>query len=147
MSDKASRSNITLYGPNLYIEIYIIHTDIYFIMMYIYKIFIYNFILWECMSVKIDTDIDINIDIDYIDRQLKGSHAIWDDSASHKSHRLTNNSSNTNIVSGMRNIHSSCWSEEFTWFPKQYRLLWLPFIASQKLKVNLHCWQNHVFCK
>lgn len=54
------------------------------------------------------------------------------DNAPPKSHRLSNK---TSILS-MRNLFSSCWLGEFKKPPKQYRLLMLPLIASQNLKVS-----------
>lgn len=35
-------------------------------------------------------------------------------------------------VPGMRNIRLNCWSWEFKWYPKWYKLLFLPLTASQR---------------
>lgn len=43
----------------------------------------------------------------------------------------------------MRNVLSSCWSRESTWFQKQCRWVWLPLLAFKKSKrIRKHLWEG-----
>lgn len=68
----------------------------------------------------------------YIHREVKRSYAIWVDNATLNNHKTNKK----NPVSYVRNSLLSSWSFEFKKPSKQYMLLPLLMIASQRLKVG-----------
>lgn len=44
---------------------------------------------------------------------------------------------------GMRNLRFNCRLGKSKWLPKQYSLLLLPLVASQRLKIKPYCWRHN----